>query len=117
MPYNTVDLIQAVAEQLDAAGDGQPPAPEDAGKINASLAGITADLDARDIYGFPDLDDIPDAAFRHLAVVVAGELAVAFGKTGQVLAELQGARQAAESKLRMLRALPYARGPARILFY
>lgn len=108
MPTTSADLVQQIADALGACGDGQSVEAEDANKIRGALPGIVADLDARDVASFPNLDAVPDAAVSYLVDIVASRLSSRFGLPQDEITILASRAQAAEQRLRQHNALPYS---------
>lgn len=90
-------LIARALNKLGAVGAGQSPEAEDSALIDDALDSVVADLTARGIYSWADPDEIEDAAYEHLAQIVAVACARDFGKEPD-----EGVRQVSEARLRQI---------------
>jgi hypothetical protein len=72
------DLVQRALEILLAVETGQAPAPEDQELADRAVDSCLASLSARGIFSVTDANDIPLAAFEHLAVMLADTLKLDF---------------------------------------
>lgn len=117
MPYRQEDLVRRALTQLGEVGNGQDLAPEDAERVRFSVPAILAELYERGIYAFPCDGDVPAAAFEGLSVIVASALSSDFGLPQDEIVTLASRAQAAEAKLRVMRAQPYVNTPTRVDYF
>lgn len=65
------DLVQRALEVLQAVEVGQGPSAEDQELADRAVDPLLASLSARNIFTVTDSNDIPLAAFEHVAVMLA----------------------------------------------
>jgi hypothetical protein len=82
------DLVYAVLSNLGALAIGQAPNVEDVANVTNSIDPILRELAGLDICYIADSNAIPGALISPLADIVAGEIANAWGKTGDDFAQL-----------------------------
>lgn len=79
MSYTRLQLANRALVKLAVVGTGQSPEAEDTAKIDDIIDAVAADLEAREIYSIPDLDEIEDGAFEWVADMLAYMAAPDFG--------------------------------------
>lgn len=97
MTKTRVQLVERALRKLGALPAGQSAAPEDALVVDDEIDGLMADLAERNIYVWGDPDQIEEAAFVHLADILANSVARTFG-----VQQDEVVRRAAESRLKLL---------------
>lgn len=95
MSYTRLQLANRALVKLQVVGAGQSPEADDTAKANDVIPAFKADLEARDIYSIPDLDEIEDAAFEWLADLLAYFIAPDFSMPRD-----EGKRQIAEAMMK-----------------
>lgn len=90
-------LVERALRKLGALPAGQSAAPEDANLVDDEIEPLMADLAQRSIYAWGDPDQIDDAAFIHLADILANSVSRVFG-----VPQDENARRAAENRLKLL---------------
>lgn len=106
------DLIARALKKLGAVGAGQAPEPEDATELDESIEPMMSDLAQRSIYAWGDPDQIEDAAFEHLAELLANNNARLFGKQAD-----EGMRRMAEMRLKLLDTQVLSGQPLKAEYY
>jgi len=96
------DLIKMALQHVKAVAAGQPVSAEDNQLVSDRLAGIFAELAAREICYVPDLDDVPDEWAEALSLIVAKHVAPAFGLAGSELSDIVALAGDAEGRLRVM---------------
>jgi hypothetical protein len=82
------DLVNQVLENLGALVIGQTPNVEDVAAVASEIDSFLRMLAGLDICYVADANAIPGAIFDPLASIIAGELANAWGKTGDEFQQL-----------------------------
>jgi hypothetical protein len=93
------DLVNEALTRLGALPAGQAPEDEDFDYVNDRVPVVLDDLAERGVVAVSP-SDIPDAAFLHIAAVLAYQCRGYFGVVGQEAAELLAGSELAERKLR-----------------
>ena len=96
------DLIYRALKCLGVLPQGNTPNEEEYNQVNDLIDGVVDDLRLRDIYFLPDVDAIPEAAFRYLGQCVAWAAAPDFGQENN--ANLYELCQQSELKLQTQQA-------------
>lgn len=83
------NIVQHVLEALGVMAPGQVPSAQDQGVVTARIAPLLADLRAREVIAIPSLAAADPATLPHLATLLLGRCAPAFGpdataRAGQV---------------------------------
>jgi hypothetical protein len=112
MTKTRAQLIDEALLELGARGSGQAAAPEDYQNIDGVVDAVMADLAERDIYVWGDPDEIDDAAFVHLAKLLANEKARSFG-----LAPDETKRLMCEARLRQLKQVILSGQPQQVDYF
>lgn len=73
------DLVMRALQELGVVGAGQQASAEDAAAVNGEIGPVLSDLAARGVYNYGDPDQIEDAAFVHLAMILANSVGQQFG--------------------------------------
>ena len=97
MAQTQTALINAALEEIGALGSGQTASAEDVAAVEARIAPMLADLQAREIFYVADSDEIDDAAFPWLVQILAQHIATKFGSQMNAAVMLS-----AESRLRTI---------------
>ena len=113
MPRTRADLVLEALENLGGVGVGQTAGAEELGRIDEKIPSIVSTLAGTRVFYLADLDNIPDAAFAPLAMVVAYECRGKFGVTGDELAALQADNERSIATLRQIRTQSPSYLPAR----
>jgi hypothetical protein len=97
MPQSRTDLILRALEENGVPGAGQSPSAEDMAVVRNRIDVLFKELAARDVFPADEYgdDDIPDAAFEPLALILASRTARPFGGARDV-----GVERLAEKALR-----------------
>jgi hypothetical protein len=95
------DLVNEALTRLGALPAGQSADAEDFDYVNDRVEGVLDDLAQRDVFA-ATVSDIPDAAFLHLAAVLANRCKGYFGVVGQESVGMTTDAEVAEQKLRLL---------------
>jgi hypothetical protein len=82
------DLVNQVLENLGALAIGQTPNVEDVASVASEIDSFLRMLAGLDICYVADSNAIPGTIFDPLAAIIAGELANAWGKTGDEFTQL-----------------------------
>lgn len=117
MPYTRDDVVRSVAERLGLAGDGQSLSLSDDATIRDNLDGIVAELIARGVVDYVDLDAPEDGLFPHLCAIFANEVADQFGVDDAMAARLAGRALVGERRIREIMSLPYSGATQAALYY
>lgn len=80
MSKTSAQLVARALNKLGAVGAGQAPSAEDAALVEDEIAPLMDDLMVRGIYAWGDPDAIDDAAFLHVADLLANSVARDFGR-------------------------------------
>jgi len=91
------ELVNRALQKLKVVGAGQTASAEDSQFVNDELEPVMSDLAVRNIFVWGDPDEIDDAAFVHLADILANSVAGDFGQ-----AQDETVRLYAEKRLREL---------------
>lgn len=91
-------LVTRALQKLSVLAAGQTASAEDAQLVLDEIPPVMDDLAQRDIFSWGDPDQIEDAAFVHLADILANSVAADFGKPQD-----ETLRLTAEKRLRALR--------------
>ncbi len=110
MAYSKDDLVREIVADLSGLATGQPPAAEDAARVEALLPAVISELSGLNIIYIADADSVPDAAFRSVVSYAAEAMAYDF-----LRAPNEAKQAAAESKLRTLQRIGKGTGgPLRV---
>lgn len=92
------DLIRRVLEKLMILSVGQPVSSEDRAQIDGAIDPLLSDLQAREVFYVADADAIDEAAYEHLATILALRIGDSFGVTsvGGIPVTPAGIKQAEE---------------------
>lgn len=90
-------LVSRALQKLKVVGTGQTASAEDTQLVDDEIEPVMADLAARGIWTWGDPDEIDDAAFVHLADIIANSVAGDFG-----MQQDETVRLSAERRLRQL---------------
>lgn len=105
-------LVERALRKLGVLAAGQSAAPEDAQVVDAEIEPLMQDLAARNIYVWGDPDEIDDAAFIHLADILANSVARIFGAQQDEMV-----RVSAENRLRLLDTQVLSGQPLRVEYF
>ena len=106
------ELVERALRKLGALPAGQSAAPEDASLVDDEIDPLMQDLSQRGIYQWGDPDEIDDAAFIHLADILANSVARVFG-----VQQDEGLRISAENRLRLLDTQMLSGQPLKVDYY
>lgn len=79
MPKTRANLADRALRKLLVVGSGQPVDSEDRETADNAIDSVLADLSVRNIYSVADEDDIDEAAFEWLALILSDTIAPDFG--------------------------------------
>lgn len=106
MSKTRLQLINQAAKRLGVLASGQTLASDDYDEINALWDPLIEELDARQVYTVQDADSIEDAAYLHLADLLAIKAAPNFGLTAENLAAKGVSKAISEDELEVIEAGP-----------
>lgn len=105
-------LVNRALRELGVIGSGQQASAEDYAIVNQDVEPVMADLAKRNVWQWGDLDQIPDEALIHLAIILAGSAAAQFGIAADDIRRIY-----AEARLKELRTVPDAGDPIRAEYF
>jgi hypothetical protein len=103
MPKTRDQLIARAAKHLGVLASGQTLSAEDQSAIEDGIDPCLAQLAAEDVVYVGDDGAIPDEWFNLVASVLAFDLRMDFGKTGEEAIALERNARTAKDALRMMR--------------
>lgn len=80
MSKTRTELVVRALEKLRVVGAGQTAAARDTAFVSNLVIPVLEDLRDSQVYAWGDTDEIDDAAFEHIADLLADAAAVDFGK-------------------------------------
>lgn len=75
-------LVDRALQKLKVVGAGQPASAADTALVDGLVDPVMTELQQSEIYAWGNQDEIDDAAFEHIAELLASAAASDFGKTG-----------------------------------
>jgi hypothetical protein len=112
MSKTRAQLVARALHKLGVIGAGQAPSAEDAALVDTEIGPVMADLAVRNVYQWGDEDEIDDAAFVHLADVVANSVAPDFGQPQDEVKRIS-----AENRLRLLDPQMLSGQPVKVEYF
>src|SRR5690606_24761624 len=106
------ELVTRALEKIRVVGSGQTASAEDAQLVDKIVDPLMEDLAARGIFQWGDEDDLPEAAFEHLAWLLGNLAAPDFGKP-----EDDAKRRMMEARLRLLDSATLSGEPVRAEYF
>jgi len=106
-------LVTMALEELGAIEAGQTPESEDFQKVDSYVDGLLAELRVRNVATVDDDDEIPIEWTRSLAMLLADECPVPFGKSKLAPQE----RRLIEQRLRSMAAARVTGEPLKTVYY
>lgn len=116
MAKTRAELINEALTLLGALPAGQEPSAEDYWHVDGKVEPVLEDLAERGVSAASDTD-ISDAAFLHLAAVLAYHCRGYFGVVGEEAAGLAQARLMAERDLRFMNRSSPGSQPVRATYF
>lgn len=116
MPKTRAELVNEALTLLGANPAGQEASAEDYDHVDDKVEPVLEDLAGRGVF-VASVTDIPDAAFVHLAAVLAYQCRGYFGVIGQETADLATARAVAERDLKFLNRSSTQNKPVRSTYF
>lgn len=112
--YSREQLVLGALQELGVVGSGQTPEAEDAKAVDDRINSVMADLAKRNVWVWGDPDQIDDAAYNHLVMIMANTTGISrqFG-----VAADDAARVYAEDRLKELRMVQDAGDPIRAEYF